>query len=57
MEEKFNMKEKQMLLFQNLKNIKDYRVNTSVDSLNPNTDLIWSDNEDEWKHLQTKLNS
>jgi hypothetical protein len=51
------MNEKQKLLFQNLKNIKDYWVQTSVDSINPNTDLIWSDNEDEYKLLQTKLKS
>lgn len=49
------MNDKQKLLFENLKNIKDYWVKTSVDSLNPNTDLIWSDNEDEYKLLQSKL--
>lgn len=51
------MNEKQKLLFQNLKNIKDYWVQTSVDSMNPNTDLCWSDNEDQYKLLQTKLKS
>jgi hypothetical protein len=51
------MNEKQKLLFQNFKNIKDYWVKTSVDSLNPNTDLIWSHNEDEYKLLQTKVKS
>lgn len=51
------MNEKQKLLFQNLMNIKKYGVKTSIGSLNPNTDLIWLDNEDEYKLLQTKLKS
>ena len=51
------MNEKQKLLFQNLKNIKDYWTTTAVDSLNPNTDLFWSENEDHYKILQTKLKS
>lgn len=49
------MDKKQQLLLQNLKNIKDYWTKTAVDSLNPNSDLIWSENEDEYKILQTKL--
>ncbi|ANC78532.1 histidine kinase [Fictibacillus phosphorivorans] len=49
------MNDKQKLLFDNLKNLKDYWVKTSVDSLNPNTDLIWSDNENEYKILQSKI--
>jgi hypothetical protein len=51
------MNDKQKLLLQNLKNIKDYWVKTSIDSLYSNTDLIWSDNEDEYKLLQSKLKS
>ncbi|WP_440970756.1 histidine kinase [Peribacillus frigoritolerans] len=47
--------EKKQLLLQNLKNIKDYWTKTAVDSLNPNSDLIWSENEDEYKILKTKL--
>ena len=51
------MNEKQRLLLQNLINIKDYWTKTAVDGLNSNTDLIWSDYEDEYKILQTKLTS
>ncbi|MEK4485835.1 hypothetical protein MHH81_09570 [Psychrobacillus sp. FSL H8-0484] len=51
------MNEKQKLLLQNLKNIKDYWTKTAVDGLNLNTDLIWSDFRDEYKILQTKLRS
>ncbi len=51
------MNEKQKLLFQNLKNIKDYWTTTAVDGLNSNTDLSWSENEDKYKILQTKLTS
>lgn len=51
------MNDDQKLLFQSLKNLKDYWVKTSVDSLNPNTDLIWSENELEYKFLQSKLKS
>ncbi|WP_246197427.1 hypothetical protein [Cytobacillus depressus] len=47
------MDKKQQLLLQNLKNIKDYWTKTSGYSLNPNSDLIWSENEDEYKILQT----
>jgi len=49
------MNEKQELLLQNLKSIRDYWTKTAVDGLNSNTDLIWSENEDEYKILQTKL--
>ncbi|MGE7667175.1 histidine kinase [Ureibacillus composti] len=49
------MDKKQKLLLHNLKNIKDYWTKTAIDSLNPNSDLIWSENEDEYKILQTKL--
>lgn len=51
------MNEKQTFLLQNLKQIKDYWTNTSVDSLNPSSDLIWSKNEEEYKLLQTKINT
>ena len=51
------MNEKQELLLQNLKNIRDYWTKTAVDGLNPNADLIWSENEDEYKILQSKLES
>lgn len=34
--------------YKNFKNIKDYWTKTAVDNLNPNTDLIWSDYEDEY---------
>jgi len=56
-EGKLHMNEKQKLLLQNLKNIKDYWTKTAVDGLNLNTDLIWSDFRDEYKILQTKLTS
>jgi len=46
-----------MLLFQNLKNIKDYWTTTAVDSLNPNPDISPFENEDDYKILQTKLSS
>lgn len=32
-------------------------IKTAVDGLNPNIDLIWSNYEDEYKILQTKLTS
>ena len=51
------MNEKQKLLLQNLRNIKDYWTKTAVDGLNSSTDLIWSEYEDEYKILQTKLSS
>lgn len=54
---KLHKNERQKLLLQNLKNIKDYWTKTAVDGLNPNTDLIWSDYEEEYKILQTKLTS
>ena len=51
------MNEKQKLLFQNLKNIKDSWTTIAVDGLNPITDLSWSENEDEYKILQTRITS
>lgn len=49
------MDKKQELLLHNLKTIKNYWTKTAIDSLNPNSDLIWSENEEEYKILQTKL--
>lgn len=46
------MKE-QRILFERLKQIKDYWVKTSLESLNKDADLIWSEYEDEYKLLQT----
>jgi len=52
------MNDKQELLFQNLKSIKDVWTESAVDSLNPNTDLIgWTDMEESIKTLQQKLSS
>ncbi|MPM43185.1 hypothetical protein SDC9_89858 [bioreactor metagenome] len=45
----------QRLLFNNLKDIKDYWVKTSIEGLNINTDLIWSDVEEEYKILKDKI--
>ncbi|RPF54168.1 histidine kinase [Aquisalibacillus elongatus] len=39
-------------LFEQLKSIKDYWVKTSLESLDENADLIWSDYEEEYKKLQ-----
>lgn len=49
--------EKQKLLFQQLKRIKDYWVKTSLDSLKDDADLIWSDYEEEYKMLQNLINT
>ncbi|WP_419958305.1 histidine kinase [Psychrobacillus psychrotolerans] len=52
------MNEKQELLYQNLKSIKDVWRESAVDSLNPNTDLIaWTDVEESLKIMQQKLSS
>ncbi|WP_291573882.1 histidine kinase [Clostridium sp. UBA4548] len=45
----------QRLLFNNLKDIKDYWVKTSIEGLTINTDLIWSDVEEEYKILKDKI--
>ncbi|CAH1217430.1 hypothetical protein PAECIP111893_04277 [Paenibacillus plantiphilus] len=47
--------DKQKLLFQNLKRIKDYWANEVTNSLKPSTDLIWSNYEENYKLLQGKL--
>lgn len=41
------------ILFERLKQIKDYWVKISVESLNQNSDLIWSECEEEYKSLQS----
>lgn len=43
------------LLFENLKAIKDYWASQATVSLNPSTDLIWTENESEFRLLQEKL--
>ncbi len=45
----------QQILFKRLKEIKDYWVKTSVKGLKSDTDLIWSDYEDEYVQLQGAL--
>jgi hypothetical protein len=47
--------DKQKLLFENLKDIKDYWVKTSIDGLNLNSDLIWSEFEEQYKMLQSRI--
>lgn len=46
---------KQRLLFENLKNIKDYWVRAGIEHLNPNSDLKCSDIEEAYKLLQSKI--
>ena len=45
------------VLFKTLKEIKDYWVQTSIDGLKFDADLIWSDFEDEYIYLQKILTS
>lgn len=47
----------QKLLFKRLTEIKDYWVGTTSDSLDDNTDLIWSEVEDEYRTIQRALTS
>lgn len=49
--------DKQKLLFENLKNIKDYWTNTAVEHLSPNADLIASNCEEEYQFLANKISS
>jgi hypothetical protein len=49
--------DKQQLFFENLKDIKDYWVKTSLNGLNPDADLIWSDFEEQYKMLGDKLST
>lgn len=44
--------DKQQLFFEDLKDIKDYWVRTSLNGLNPNADLVWSDFEEQYKMLR-----
>lgn len=48
------MEEKKQL-FEQLKSIKDYWVKTSLESLDENADLIWSDYEEGYQQLQRLL--
>lgn len=50
------MKE-QELFFERLKAIKNYWVLTATESLNRETDLIWSENEEDYLRLQDVLES
>lgn len=47
----------QQILFKRLKEINDYWVKTSVEGLDSDTDLIWSDYEDEYVQLQGVLSN
>jgi hypothetical protein len=50
------LSDKQKLLFQHLKEIKDYWVDVSVESISsPDTDLMWSEYEEEHRLLQKKF--
>ncbi|WP_261384274.1 histidine kinase [Planococcus sp. CPCC 101016] len=49
--------DKQELLFKQLKEIKDYWVETANDGLNEDQDMIWSQVEEEYKVLRTKITS
>lgn len=48
------MKDTEMF-FERLKSIKDYWIETSVESLKDNAELMWSENEREYIHLQARL--
>jgi len=47
--------QKRQLLFEQLKFIKDYWVETGTNSLEKNADLIWSEVEDQYRILHDKL--
>ena len=49
--------DRQKFLFENLKAIKDYWTSQATKSLNPSTDLIWTENESDFRLLQTKLST
>lgn len=49
--------ERRKLLFENLKLIKDYWTSQAAESLVPITDLIWTENESEFRLLQLKLSN
>ncbi|QYR22716.1 histidine kinase [Paenibacillus sp. sptzw28] len=50
-------KEKQELLFESLKGIKDTWVDFSVNSFNPQSRITWADSNEAYKLLQEKLKS
>lgn len=45
--------DEQRILFERLKEIKDYWVKTSTESLDMQADLIWSEHEEEYNLLQS----
>ena len=47
--------EEQKILFERLREIKDYWVKTSLESLDEDADLIWSEHEAEYKILQANI--
>lgn len=47
--------EEQRVLFERLKDIKDYWVKTSVESLDKQSDLTWSEHEKEYNLLQSLI--
>lgn len=49
--------EKQRLLFENLKIIKDTNVELSVGSLHPQSNIQWADSNEAYQFLRNKLNS
>jgi len=49
--------EKRDIVFEDLKRIKDYWVNTAVTSLDPKADLVWSNVEDDIRELQKVIST
>lgn len=47
--------DEQKILFERLKQIKDYWVKTSTESLDKQADLIWSEHEEEYNLLQSLI--
>ncbi len=47
--------EEQKILFERLRQIKDYWVKTSLESLDEDVDLIWSEHDEEYKILQSNI--
>lgn len=47
--------DEQKILFERLKQIKDYWVKTSIDSLDEQADLIWSEHEEEYNLLHSVI--
>jgi len=48
--------EKQRLLFENLKRIKDTNVDLSVGSFHPQSNIRWADSDEAYQFLRNKLN-